>query len=63
MSIARLLYELGHEVVVEWLRGRREAKTARAWAAGPAAIRGCPRCRAIAYTPGLTVCPKCGAAL
>lgn len=51
----------------EWRQERRRARNAQvardAWANTPVPVRGCPKCREIAYTPRQTHCNKCGAQL
>lgn len=58
--LIRLAYELAAEILHEELKKRRERKR---WPKTGTAVRGCPRCREIAYTPGQTLCNKCGAPL
>lgn len=46
-----------------YARWQRKQRAAKAWAETKASVRACHRCREIAYTPGQTVCTKCGATL
>jgi hypothetical protein len=60
----RLGVEFGSELWREWRRERAKARAAaKQWAETPAPVRGCPRCREIAYSPGQTACAKCSALL
>ena len=63
LAIARFAFELGSELWREWRRDAARERAAKQWAETPAPVRGCPRCREIAYTPGQTTCHKCGAPL
>jgi hypothetical protein len=57
---AALAWELGSEF---WRERQKKRKAAAEWAARPAPIRACFRCKEIAYTPGQVECAKCGALL
>lgn len=59
----RLGVEIASEVWHEVRRERSARRAAEAWATTPAPTRACVRCREVAYTPGQTVCAKCGAGL
>lgn len=66
-SVARAIvlgaYELGHELWRERQREKARQRAADAWAGTPAPRIGCPRCSELSYTPGQTVCTRCGSAL
>jgi hypothetical protein len=58
-----LLAELAYDLTREWLSERKRRKAQEQWAQTPAPVRGCARCKAIAYTPGQTACHQCGSML
>ena len=41
---------------------KRKARL-REWSNKKDTVRGCPKCKEISFTPGETVCSKCGAVL
>lgn len=61
MSLADLLVRVGEELWRALERRAERQRAAKAWAERPAPVRACPRCGEVAYTPGLSQCPKCGA--
>lgn len=59
-AAVRFVFEVGVEL---WRRWKQDEAKARAWTQTPAAVRSCPRCNEIAFTPGQVTCTKCGALL
>lgn len=62
-AAVRFVIGLGAALWKDWRAYRREQARAKVVAETPAIIRGCPRCKEIAFTPGQVTCTKCGAFL